>query len=64
MKPRTAHMLPDMSYAVLSFVKCDEKSHIGATTRTRPARLLERLRQDRSSIDRRQRGAQHRARAV
>ncbi|KAE9173057.1 hypothetical protein PF004_g27088 [Phytophthora fragariae] len=53
-----------MSYAVLSFVKCSEKLHIGATTRTRPARLLERLRHHRSSPDRRQYGAQHRARVV
>ncbi|KAE9058847.1 hypothetical protein PF010_g30855, partial [Phytophthora fragariae] len=52
-EPRTAHVLPDMSYAVLSFVKSDKKSHVGAKTRSRPARLLERLRHHRSSADRR-----------
>ncbi|KAE9264761.1 hypothetical protein PF008_g32037 [Phytophthora fragariae] len=61
MKPRTAHMLPDMSYAVLSFVKSDKKSHVGAKTRSRPARLLERLRHHRSSADRRLYEAQNRA---
>ncbi|KAE9320937.1 hypothetical protein PF008_g17928 [Phytophthora fragariae] len=60
MKPRTAHMLPDMSYAVLSFVKSDKKSHIGATATFRPARLLERLRHHRTSANRRQYEAQHR----
>ncbi|KAE9181405.1 hypothetical protein PF004_g24551 [Phytophthora fragariae] len=58
MKPRTAHMLPDMSYAVLSFVKSDKKSHVGAKTRIR--RLLERLRHHRSSADGRLYEAQHR----
>ncbi|KAE9058262.1 hypothetical protein PF010_g31064, partial [Phytophthora fragariae] len=64
MKPSTAHVLPDMSYAVLSFVKSDKKSHVGAKTRSRPARLLERLRHDRSSADRRLYEAQNRARVT
>ncbi|KAE8899094.1 hypothetical protein PF003_g17076 [Phytophthora fragariae] len=64
MKPSTALVLPDMSYAVLSFVKSDKKSHVGAKTRSRPARLLERLRHHRSSADRRQYEAQHRARVT
>ncbi|KAE8958234.1 hypothetical protein PF011_g30851 [Phytophthora fragariae] len=64
MKPSTAHMLPDMSYAVLNFVKCDKKSHVGAKTRIRPARLLERLRRHQSSADRRLYEAQHRARVT
>nr|KAE8917482.1 hypothetical protein PF009_g32196 [Phytophthora fragariae] len=63
MKPSTAHVLPDM-YAVLSFVKSDKKSHVGAKTRSRPARLLERLRHHRSSANRRQYEAQHRARVT
>ncbi|KAE9320944.1 hypothetical protein PF008_g17927 [Phytophthora fragariae] len=56
-----------MSYAVLSFVKCSEKLHIGATTRTRPARLLERLRRQRgnsSCADWCRHGVQHRARVA
>ncbi|KAE8898815.1 hypothetical protein PF003_g17086 [Phytophthora fragariae] len=61
MKPSTALVLPDMSYAVLSFVKSDKKSHVGAKTRSRPARLLERLRHHRSSADRRLYEAQNRA---
>ncbi|KAE8956604.1 hypothetical protein PF011_g31419 [Phytophthora fragariae] len=64
MKPSTALVLPDMSYAVLSFVKSDKKSHVGAKTRSRPARLLERLRHHRSSANRRQYEAQHRARVT
>ncbi|KAE8899001.1 hypothetical protein PF003_g17092 [Phytophthora fragariae] len=60
MKPSTAHVLPDM-YAVLCFVKSDKKSHVGAKTRIRPARLLERLRHHRSSADRRLYEAQNRA---
>ncbi|KAE9053591.1 hypothetical protein PF006_g33507 [Phytophthora fragariae] len=64
MKPSTAHVLPDMSYAVLNFVKCDKKSHVGAKTRIRPARLLERLRRHQSSADRRRYEAQHRARVT
>ncbi|KAE9268873.1 hypothetical protein PF008_g31013 [Phytophthora fragariae] len=64
MKPSTALVLPDMSYAVLSFVKSDKKSHVGAKTRSRPARLLERLRRHQSSADRRQYEAQHRARVT
>nr|KAE8920143.1 hypothetical protein PF009_g29560 [Phytophthora fragariae] len=63
MKPSTALVLPDM-YAVLSFVKCDKKSHVGAKTRSRPARLLERLRRHQSSADRRLYEAQHRARVT
>ncbi|KAE8899000.1 hypothetical protein PF003_g17091 [Phytophthora fragariae] len=62
-EPRTAHVLPDM-YAVLSFVKSDKKSHVGAKTRSRPARLLERLRHHRSSANRRQYEAQHCARVT
>ncbi|KAE9072739.1 hypothetical protein PF010_g25366 [Phytophthora fragariae] len=61
---KTVHVLLDVSYSVPNFVKSDEKSHIVAVTRTRPARLLERLRHHRSSPDRRQYGAQHRARVV
>ncbi|KAE8898822.1 hypothetical protein PF003_g17089 [Phytophthora fragariae] len=64
MKPRTAHMLPDMSYAVQTFVKSDKKSHIGTTATFRSARLLERLRHHRSSANRRQYEAQHRARGT
>ncbi|KAE9272517.1 hypothetical protein PF008_g30080 [Phytophthora fragariae] len=62
MEPSTAHVLPVMSYVVLSSVKSDEKSYIGATATFRPARLLQRLRHHRSSAERRQHGAQHRAR--
>ncbi|KAE8899095.1 hypothetical protein PF003_g17077 [Phytophthora fragariae] len=57
-------MLPDMSYAVQTFVKSDKKSHIGTTATFRSARLLERLRHHRSSANRRQYEAQHRARVT
>ncbi|KAE9271646.1 hypothetical protein PR003_g30450 [Phytophthora rubi] len=62
MEPSTAHVLLETSYVVLSSVKSDEKSYIGATATFRPARQLQRLRHHRSSADRRQHGAQHRAR--
>ncbi|KAE8881211.1 hypothetical protein PF005_g24117 [Phytophthora fragariae] len=44
---RTCYVLSDVSYAVPNFVKSDMKSHIVAMTKTRPARLLERLRRQR-----------------
>ncbi|KAE9271644.1 hypothetical protein PR003_g30452 [Phytophthora rubi] len=64
MEPSTAHVLLETSYVVLSSVKSDEKSYIGATATFRPARQLQRLRHHRSSADRRQHGAQHRARVA